>query len=161
MPAKGQTKYTIQDIRDSMIAEGYVLLTDHYKNNAQKIEYICPQGHRRATIWSNWLKGARCKLCRCKQRGQNDRKYNIGIVRDLFAKENYVLISEEYKGYKSKLSYECPKGHKGSVTFCNWLKRSVELQCPLTFCGLYASRNHPGIYESPGSLNIKADGTGT
>ena len=50
----GQGKLTIGFIRSEFKKERYILLTTEYENNRQKLEYICPNGHRHSIKWNNW-----------------------------------------------------------------------------------------------------------
>ena len=43
----------ISSISKEFGLEGYTLLTTEYINQAQKLEYICPNGHKRYTTWKN------------------------------------------------------------------------------------------------------------
>lgn len=59
----GTVKPSIEFIRLEFEKEGYTLLTKVYKNNEQKLEYICPKGHKHSISWSNWQRGHRCQHC--------------------------------------------------------------------------------------------------
>jgi len=52
-----------EEIRKSFESEGYKLLTKEYKNSKQKLEYICPKGHKHSMRWNNWQQGQRCPNC--------------------------------------------------------------------------------------------------
>ena len=39
-------KLTIEFVRESFEAEGYELLTEEYIGSKQKLDYICPKGHK-------------------------------------------------------------------------------------------------------------------
>lgn len=43
--------------------EGYKLLTTIYKNCEQKLECICPNGHKYLINWHSWQSGQRCPKC--------------------------------------------------------------------------------------------------
>jgi len=47
-------------------------------------------------------------------------KYTIDIIKQAFAKEGYVLLTNLYINKKQKLNYVCPKGHIGTITWNNW-----------------------------------------
>lgn len=59
----GKVKHTIDFVRDSFEAEGYVLLTKKYKNGKQKLKYKCGNGHVHEITWNNWQQGQRCPSC--------------------------------------------------------------------------------------------------
>ena len=60
-----QMRPTIEFIRAEFAKEGYVLLTEVYENAHQKLEYICPRGHRHFVIWNKWnsKRKQRCPFC--------------------------------------------------------------------------------------------------
>lgn len=102
----GQTKPSIQNIKDSFYIEGYILLSSSYKNNKTKLLYICPKGHRHSINWNKWLMGRRCRECSYIERGIYSSIHFIG--------EN----SRSWKGGLSKKPY-CPiwndKEYKNSI----------------------------------------------
>jgi len=59
----GNIKKTIVEVEASFESEGYTLLTNEYKNAFQKLEYICPKGHKHSINWSDWTSGYRCPYC--------------------------------------------------------------------------------------------------
>ena len=107
----------IEFIRAEFKKEGYILLTTVYINNDQKLEYICPMGHRGSTSWSNWSSKAsnRCGIC------ANNIKLTIEFIREEFAKEGYVLLSTEYINNRTKLKYRCKHGHTHYTTWGDWV----------------------------------------
>lgn len=110
----GNARISIGFIKDVFKRRGYILLTKKYRNNSQKLKYICPKGHKHSTSWANWRKGARCPYCI----GQN--KPTIEHMKLNFEKENYTLLSSVYKNNRQKLYYSCPVGHKHFISWNNW-----------------------------------------
>ena len=110
----GKKKKDINFIRQEFEKEGYQLLTTNYINAQQKLEYICPKGHRSSITWSSWQQGTRCLECTGK------KKKNIKFIRKGFEKEGYQLLTKKYKNNLQKLEYICSKGHKGSITWGSW-----------------------------------------
>ncbi len=104
----------INFIKEKFEEEGYKLLTEEYINSKQKLNYVCPKGHKHNISWNNWKKGFRCSHC------SNKIKKTIRIIKQKFKKENYVLLTTEYKNNKQKLEYICPVGHIGYITWNNW-----------------------------------------
>jgi len=107
-------KPTIEFIRESFETEGYTLLSNGYINNKQKLEYICPKGHRHSITWNCWDRGQRCP-CFSKK-----AKKTIEFIHSKFEKENYKLLTKEYIGAHQKLDYICPKGCKRSISWFGW-----------------------------------------
>jgi hypothetical protein len=55
----------IEFIRAEFAKEGYILLTRVYKNAKQKLDYICPRGHKHSVTWSNWNSKRKCRCPFC------------------------------------------------------------------------------------------------
>ena len=107
-------KISIQKIRKSFEKEGYTLLTKTYKNNTQKLKYICFKGHRHAITWGNWnFNKRRCPYC------YGNARLTLEYVKSLFAKEGYEVIGG-YKNNYTPIKYRCPIGHEHSVRLDCW-----------------------------------------
>ena len=113
-------KLTIGYVRQKFEKEGYQLLTTKYINNRQRLEYICPKGHRNTIVWNSWQQGDRCAEC------AGLKKKSIDFVRKEFKKENYELLSTKYINANHKLKYICPKGHIG---FIRWTDFHHGIRC--------------------------------
>ena len=121
----GNKNLTIEFVRAAFAKEGYILLTKVYKNSAQKLEYICPEGHKHSIRWDDWKRGQRCPY-----RAGNVR-HTIEFVRAAFAKEGYILLTKIYKNAHQKLEYICPRGHRHSTTWASW---NSKRKCRCPFC---------------------------
>ena len=62
-----QVKPTIEFVRKSFEAEGYILLSNVYINNYTKLNFICDKGHKHSISWASWKRGSRCRLCSNEQ----------------------------------------------------------------------------------------------
>lgn len=109
-----RNKINIDVVRNAFSSEGYVLKSTEYVNSRQKLDYICPNGHKHCVAWGHWISGRRCPFC------SNKVKKTIGFVRSEFEKEGYILVSKKYVNANTKLEFICPKGHKHSITWHNW-----------------------------------------
>jgi len=116
-----------------------------YINNKQKLDYICPKGHRHSINWNNWKAGRRrCFYC------FGTPKLTIEFVRKSFEKYDYEFLTEVYMNSYQKLDYICPEGHKHSMTWDNWKQG---YRCPT--CWIIDNRGcrHPnwkgGISKEP------------
>jgi len=87
------------------------------------MEFICDKKH---TFWINWNKfsnrGQRCKVC------THNKKPTIDSIRDFMKKDNYILLSTEYKGSQKYLWVLCPKKHKYKVKWANYQQGK---RCPV------------------------------
>ena len=120
---RNKLRKNFDEVEKSFIKEGYVLLSEEYKDSHTKLDCICPKGHKYNITWNSWQQGARCKHCSDKP------EYNIEYIKQRFEEENYVLLSKEYKNNKTKLEYICPKGHHETMSWYGWNKGSKCLTC--------------------------------
>ena len=107
-------KLTIEFIREQFEKEGYILLSKEYIGAYQKLDYICPKGHKHNIQWSSWQQGRRCGYC------VNNIKLVIDFIREQFKKEKYELLTKVYKNNRQKLKCICPNHHKCSITWDCW-----------------------------------------
>ncbi|HEC66264.1 MAG TPA: hypothetical protein ENI23_13315 [bacterium] len=105
-----------------MESEGHRLLTKQYNNAHQKLDYICPQGHKHSIKWNHWKSGHRCPHC------DGQTKPLFDSVKTSFEKEGYLLVSSSYVNSKHKLEYICPLGHKHEISWSHWNLRKQ--RCP-------------------------------
>jgi G:T-mismatch repair DNA endonuclease (very short patch repair protein) len=113
---------TIEFVRESFNKEKYTLLTDKYINGKQKLDYICPKGHKHSITWNNWHSGYRCYYC------STTVKKSIPFIKNEFKKHNYELITENYTGHHQKLECICPNKHIYKVSWSNWNQH--DSRCP-------------------------------
>jgi hypothetical protein len=113
----GTKQHERQFINDSFAKEGYVLLTFEYKNAHQKLEFVCPDGHRHFITWDKWKSGHRCGIC-------NLKVVTYQEVKDSFEKRGYQLLTQEYKNNVQRLDFVCPCGHKYYITWASWTRGS-------------------------------------
>lgn len=57
-------RHTIEFVRSKFEKENYILITDKYINQKQRLSYICPKGHKHAITWTDWYNNdCRCPTC--------------------------------------------------------------------------------------------------
>ena len=117
-----KAKHTIEFIRSEFEKEGYILLDKMYKNNKQKLNYICPERHKHSIRWDLWQQRRRCPYC------YGNMGLTTEFIKEGFEKEGYKLISKTYKNSYTKLDYICRNGHKGNITWGSW---SQGHKCPI------------------------------
>lgn len=110
----GRPPINISFVRSEFTKEGYILLTDKYINHRQKLEFVCPNGHKHSICWGNWKTGDRCSYC------AGLTKKNVRFIKSEFAKEGYVLLTDKYENCKQKLSYICPNSHRHKIRWSEW-----------------------------------------
>ena len=48
------------------------------------------------------------------------KQLEIEFIRSEFEKEDYVLLTKDYKNCSQRLEYICPKGHEHVISWDNW-----------------------------------------
>lgn len=57
-------EYTTEYVRAQFKKAGFELLEKEYRNNKQRLDYLCKKcGKKSATCWNNFSRGHRCKEC--------------------------------------------------------------------------------------------------
>jgi len=107
-------RHTIDFVKSEFEKEGYKLLTKIYKNNRQKLDYICPKGHKHSISFNDWdNKKRRCFYC------FGNVSPTTEFVKKEFEKEGYTLLSKYINSMKP-LKFICPRGHKYFIRWNNW-----------------------------------------
>ena len=122
-----QGKPTVEFIKSEFEKEGYILLTTKYINNKQKLDYVCPNGHKHDTTWNNWKQNHRCRYCAAQERTIKYHRMSLDYIRVEFEKEGYKLLTTIYKNCDQKLECICPNEHK---YFINWHSWQSGQRCP-------------------------------
>lgn len=136
----GKAKKSILDIKKVFEDEGYILLTKEYKNNKQKLYFICPNGTSHYIRWNDWQQGHRCICSACDNRITMD----IKSVRDILFDEGYTLLSKSYKNSSTKLKCICNNGHECFITWHSWQRGHRCKRCMNERQGIiYSGENHP------------------
>ena len=138
-------KLNIEFICAEFAKEDYTLLTKVYKNSKQKLDYICPKGHRHSITWNGWQQKQRCPCF------SNQMKPTIESIRADFVKEGYRLLTKVYRNGRQKLKYICSRGHRHSVSWENWNSKAKQ-RCP--FCSNRISRWEKAVKSFLGASNI-------
>jgi hypothetical protein len=107
--------YNIDMVRRAFEEECYLLLDTFSNSRRDKLNYICPKGHKGTVNWNNWQHNkARCAIC------ANNVKHDLSFIAKELGKEDYKLLSSCYINAHTKFDYMCPKGHFHSITWNKW-----------------------------------------
>lgn len=114
------------EIYQKIKEEGHELLSE-YKNSQQKLKIKCPKGHIYEQSYNYFRNNVRCPICaKEKVNKRKEKRYNE--VKDIIEKQNYKLISKEYKNNKEKILIMCPNKHIYSTKFDNFQQGN---RCPI------------------------------
>jgi hypothetical protein len=111
-------KKSFEDVKHCFEACGYILLSTKYVNSVTKLKFVCPKGHVGLVTYNGFQQGCRCQRCAIDAR----RKVSFEDIRKAFSGRGYALLSTEYKNVLTKLTYSCPAGHIGNMSYYNFQK---------------------------------------
>lgn len=106
------------------------LLSNVYSGYDVPLEYICPKNHLTKMSYHTWKRNQyKCKECGKEEAG-NKQKLSYDYIKSKFEERKYKLLSTEYKNKKTKLEFECPNNHKGTISFDSfYYANSICVEC--------------------------------
>jgi len=112
-------KLTIEFIKEQFENVGYKLLNKEYVGALQKLDYICPKGHKHLTTWRRWNSGHRCPTCVIiNNSGSNHPNWKGGISCEPYcaawADKEYKESIKERDGYMCLNPYCLKKSGRAS-----------------------------------------------
>jgi hypothetical protein len=108
-------KLTYEEVQSRFEKEGYKLLSTAYKNAKSNLKVQCPFGHEWITNISNFDFGRRCSTC------SRRKKYALDEVKNLFAKDGYLVQDTLYINGKTPIKVTCANGHETEINLNNFL----------------------------------------
>ena len=120
-------KWTYNMVKEYIEKEGYTLVSKEYIRKRDKLEMICPNGHKINLSFDCFAKGVRCGEC-YKKEPRISRRQTLEEVKHIVELvEGYELLSTEYDPNKKiKIRHIC--GNEYEVTLNNF-KRGK--RCPI------------------------------
>jgi len=104
-----------REVKSFFEAQGYLLLSNEYKNSYTKILIECDSGHQYKVRLDQFKQGNRCPEC-----SRATRRLSFEAVKLFISQEGYELLSNKYVNNTSPLSVKCNRGHKYEVRFSNF-----------------------------------------
>jgi hypothetical protein len=92
----GNVRHTLEFVKNAFEKENYILLSTRYKNQKQKLNYTCSQGHNNSITWTDWYNGGyRCPTCAAiKMSGPGNHEWRGGISYEPYCP---IWKDKEYK----------------------------------------------------------------
>jgi very-short-patch-repair endonuclease len=118
---RSKNKKDLEEIKQYIEQQGYQCLTQYYTNNKQKLDLICPKGHKWFPNWNRFQMGCRCVMCAGKA------KRNIEEIQEYVKRFGYQVISKVYTGTHNRIELVCPQGHSYST---RWNDFQQGYRCP-------------------------------
>jgi hypothetical protein len=111
-PACARTeKHTIEYVRQCFQERGYTLLETEYRNNSQKLNYICNNGHTTEIDFHHFQNGRGCGKC------LNRDIFELEDVIKYFEEHGCKLLATEFINMNQDLEYICACGNKNIKNF--------------------------------------------
>ena len=105
----------ISKIHKIAIDRGGTCLSNKYINSNTKLSFRCIEGHEWESIPSTILKGHWCKICGNISQGKK-KSLSISDMKNLAISKGGICLSDDYKNNRTKLSWQCGKGHIWEAT---------------------------------------------
>ena len=119
------SKFSYEEVKEYIESFGYKMLSIEYMNNREKIDVLCPMGHKWSVTFSHFKnRNQRCPKC-------SDTKHDYDYIKQYFYNYNYELLSnkEEYKNIFSPLRAKCSNNHIYITTFHRF--KNQNCRCPI------------------------------
>ncbi|RDJ35470.1 MAG: hypothetical protein DWQ19_11685 [Crenarchaeota archaeon] len=113
-------KRTTEEVRKYFAKQGCELLSE-YTGAKNKLTYKCTCGNISTTIWSNFIKGHRCGLC--KKSGPK-KKRSVEEVKQIFKERGCEFLDKEFVNSNYKHNYKCKCGYLGKITFAGFFRQN-------------------------------------
>ena len=107
----GNQRKTIEDMHELANKRGGKCLSSEYLNSKTVLEWMCSKGHRWKVAASGVISGAWCKRCASLDQGRIKRT-DIQKMHEVASERGGRCLSSEYVNARTKLSWECARGHK-------------------------------------------------
>ncbi|MDP2908464.1 MAG: hypothetical protein Q8N77_01530, partial [Nanoarchaeota archaeon] len=129
----GVAKLSIEEMRNLAKRRKGKCLSPKYVNQKTNLKWQCKQGHVWKAMPLNVKKGTWCPICAGKV------KLSIGDMQKIAHSRGGKCLSKEYRGNKTKLKWQCQKGH-------TWNAKPDQIKHG-TWCPICASRVKLSIEE--------------
>ena len=100
-------KLNIEEMQKLAKERGGKCLSEKYINIDTKLKWECEKGHQWETTPNSIRQGAWCPVCAI-----NHKKNTIDEMQKLAKLKGGKCLSEKYINAKTKLKWECTKGHQ-------------------------------------------------
>ena len=100
---------------------GYELISQDYKNNRQKLIYVCPKHRNKGLLqitWNDLQQGKGCRYCGNEESAEK-QSMTFEFIKSEFDNRGYELVTAKYTS-KVKLQYICPKHRDKGILEIFW-----------------------------------------
>ncbi len=107
----GVAKYTIEDMNRIALERDGKCLSTNYDSVHKKLLWECSQGHQWKATPDSIKRGTWCPICGAEKRARSKR-FSIEDMHTLAEKHNGKCLSTNYFNARTKLLWECHRGHQ-------------------------------------------------
>lgn len=111
-------KYTIEQVREYISEQGYLLLDNEYKNVKVKLTIKSPEGFIFQCSFDNFRRGRREPQTRNRRMTEKSRK-SYEDVKSIVEDNGFILLSDEYKNNRTPMKVICSNNHISYKSFYN------------------------------------------
>lgn len=101
----GAKRKTIDEIKKYFSNFGYTVLNNVNIKSIEKLNVICPKGHKAQISYNNFSRGKRCGEC------FGNKKKTIEEVKKHVSDKGFTLLSNTYENAHAMLEFSCAEGH--------------------------------------------------
>jgi hypothetical protein len=115
LECSGSKKKNIYDMHNLAKIRGGNCLSKEYVNNKTKLKWQCNEGHIWEAVPSSVATGTWCPVCG-RNKSNDANKLTIEEMQSIAQKRKGKCLSKKYVDSKSKLKWQCEKGHVWEAT---------------------------------------------
>lgn len=109
-------RHSYEYVKQIFEKNGFMLLSETYSNNHEKLECICQCGNKTYMSFHSVFKGQKCKECKYRKVADANRT-PYKEVEKYFKENGCILLSLTYENSDQKLHYVCSCGNENYITF--------------------------------------------
>lgn len=126
-------RYSFEEVYNYFESQGCKLLSKQYKNNKEKLKFICCCGTEHEMIFDSFKRGQRCPNCKSRTISKSITvKLDINEIKEQFKERDMELLEDTYKNTTTKMKYICNK-HPETIQKISYEKFKYNRGC--RFCG--------------------------
>ncbi len=113
-------KLKIENIRELVESKGAKLLTETYKDNHQKLDVVCSNGHLYHPTAKSLMRGGGCSICYNSTEARmliKAQPHKLEEARAIAIKNGGECLSDHYVNNRELLRFRCAEGHEWETCF--------------------------------------------
>lgn len=113
-------KKSIDDLKNEATKHGYVLHSNSFKKQTDRLDYTCPNGHDLNISYKQWVESMKTpnKCGRCARlKSGSIQRHDYEFVTNEFKKKGYELLTTYYNNAHQLLKFKCDNDHVVELKF--------------------------------------------